>query len=65
MQERFHPLSTVQKKKKLLLCKGTYGDFVIWSLYENCYIERIQIDLEYAILLMFKEKLSFYEVVLP
>lgn len=54
-----------QVQTQLLLCGVKYGDFVVWSLYEDCYVERIQIDYEICDEIMAKTKWFFYEAILP
>lgn len=48
-----------------MLYGATSCDFVIWSIYESCYIERIQIDHKVCNIIMSKGKLNFYKVILP
>lgn len=54
-----------QLQTQLLICGVTYGDFLVWSLYEDCYIERIYIDYEICDDIVAKSKWFFYEAILP
>jgi len=54
-----------QVQTQLLMCGVTYGDFVVWSMYEDCYVERIQIDYEMCDEIVAKSKWFFYEAILP
>lgn len=49
---------------QLLLCGVKYGDFVIWSPYEECYVERIQVNDEICSEIMVKAKWFFCEAIL-
>lgn len=50
---------------QILLCGFKYGDFVVWSPNEECYIERINIDSVVQEEIMSKSKWFFYESILP
>lgn len=54
-----------QVQTQLLICGVTYVDFLVWSSYEDCYIERIQIDYEICNEIVAKSKWFFYEAILP
>lgn len=54
-----------QLQTQLLVSGAKYGDFVIWSPNEACYIERIRCNNEVFNEILAKTKWFFYESILP